>query len=360
MNNENNWKETFLNADGTWENGSEEAEAIFFDKLAIRIREAVFQYNSANKAPMRANHAKLIAGFTRAIFHVRTDLPADLAYGFLKPGARYETVVRFSNAAGKRNPNDAIPDLRGIALRLRTPGQDYDLLMTSAEIHHARNATEAMVAISAGTESERFSRSIPAQCPGREMILGAHTLNYMVEHAGPESGGRMANTLRAQMALKVFSVSTESFWSRAAFAIGPETKPERSTAIKFRLRPALQKPAQEVIEAENDLGQKLSEELQTADVVFFFEIQRYLNPVDTPIEDNTKAWTTPFETVAELVIPRGSISENDAVDKLAFSPWNVDTNVFLPLGSMNRARRKVYDASWHERTHESAHNDSNL
>jgi catalase len=357
---ENHWNETYLNADGSWDNGSQQAEEIFFDKLAIRIREAVFQYNAANKAPMRANHAKLLAGFTKAVFHVRTDLPADLAYGFLKPGASYATVVRFSNAAGKSNPDDAVPDLRGIALRLRTPGQDYDLLMTSAEVHHAKNATEAMVAINAGAESERFSKAIPPQCPGREMILGAPTLDYMVEHAGPESGARMASTLKAEMALKVYSVSTESFWSRAAFAIGPDTKPENSTAIKFRLRPAIQKPVQEAIVAENDLGRKLTEELQAGDIAFFFEVQRYANPLDTPIEDNTRAWTTPFETVAELVIPRGSISEHDAVDQLAFSPWNVDTRFFLPLGSMNRARRKVYAASWHERTHESAQADTNV
>jgi hypothetical protein len=216
-----------------------------------------------------------------------------------------------------------------------------------------------MVAINAGVENERFGYTIPAQVAGREAILGAHTLEYMVQHAGAASGIRMANTLKGQMALKVSSLSNESFWSRAPFAIGPETTPENSIAVKFRLRPALQKPPQETIVAPGDLGRKLTEELQKGDVIFYFEVQRYLNPVDTPIEDSTKAWVTPFEKVADLVIPYGSISENDAVDKLAFTPWNVDTRFFLPLGSMNRARRKVYDSGWHERTHESPHQDSN-
>lgn len=349
-----NWSEVYLNEEGGWENGSEAKEAIFFDKLAIQIREAVFQYNAANKAAMRANHAKILAGFTKAIFRVNSDVPAELAYGFLLPGAVYETTVRFSNAAGKRLPDDAIPDLRGIALRLNTSGQQqYDLLMTSAEIHHASNATEAMVAINAGVENEKFGKTIAAGTPGKEMIMSAHSLDYLVQHAGAASGARIASTLHQQMALKVQSLSTESFWSRAPFAIGQQTTPEKAIAVKFRLRPAKEKPGQETITAEKSLGRKLEEELQEGDIIFYFEVQRYLNPADTPIEDSTIAWITPFEKLAELIIPKCSSNEADAVDKLAFTPWNVDTRFFRPLGSMNRARRKVYDASWHERENES-------
>lgn len=348
-----NWNETYLNENGGSENGSETKEAVFFDQLAMQIRAAVFQYNAANKGAMRANHAKILAGFTKAIFRVNKDLPAALAHSFLVPGAVYETTIRFSNAAGKRLTDDAVPDLRGIALRLQTPGQQYDLLMTSAEIHHAINAPEAMTAINAGVENEKFGKTITTGTPGRETILGAHSLDYLVQHAGATSGARIANTLHQQMALKVQSLSTESFWSRAPFAIGTDTTPENAVAIKFRLRPSIEKPAQESIIAEKDLSKKLEAELQENDIVFYFEVQRYLNATDTPIEDSTKAWTTPFETVAELVISKGSSSEADAVDKLSFSPWNVDERTFRPLGSMNRARRKVYDAAWHERESES-------
>jgi catalase len=348
-----NWSEVYLNEEGGWENGSEAKEAVFFDKLAIQIREAVFQYNAANKAAMRANHAKILAGFSKAVFRVNEDVPAELAFGFLVPGAAYETTVRFSNAAGKRLPDDAIPDPRGIALRLHTTDRQYDLLMTSAEIHHAGNATEAMVAINAGVENEQYGKTIAAGTPGKEMIMSAHSLNYLVQHAGATSGARIANTLHQQMMLKVQSLSTESFWSRAPFAIGPETTPGKAIAVKFRLRPAKEKPAQEVITAEKELGKQLEAALQEGDIVFYFEVQRYLNPASTPIEDSTKAWTTPFEKLAELIIPRGSRNEADAIDKLSFTPWNVDTRFFRPLGSMNRARQKVYDASWHERENES-------
>ena len=109
---------------------------------------------------------------------------------------------------------------------------------------------------------------------------------------GAASGARIANTLHQQMTLKVQNLSTESYWSRAPFAIGSETTPGKAIAVKFRLRPAKEKPVQDAIKAENDLGKKLEEELLEGDVIFNFEVQRYLNATDTPIEDNTKAWVT--------------------------------------------------------------------
>lgn len=51
----------------------------------------------------------------------------------------------------------------------------------------------------------------------------------------------------------------------------------------------------------------------------------------------------------KLIIPQNAEQNDDLVDGLTFSPWNVDLTSFQPLGSMNRARRKVYQASAGER-----------
>jgi hypothetical protein len=346
------WNETYLNEDGGWENGAAEKEQIFFDKIAIQIREAVFAYNKANGGPKRVNHAKIIAGFTNVKFNVTDALPQDLSYGFLTPGASYETTIRFSNAGGKVIADDAVPDLRGAALRLHTNNGDYDLLMTNAEIHHATTATEAMHTINAGVSNETFGRQIPADAAGKEAIFGAHYLNYLVSHAGATAGVRIANTLHRQAGLKVQSISTETFWSRAPYALGADTTPEHAVAFKFRIRPAKEKPAQEAITSVSNLAEEFIKELTTDDVVFYFEVQRYIDAVSTPIEDSSKSWPSPFEKVAEIVIPKGSVLANEEVDKLSFSPWNVNTQYFRPLGNMNRSRRKVYDAAWHERESE--------
>src|SRR5690242_15785384 len=82
-------------------------------------------------------------------------------------------------------------------------------------------------------------------------------------------------------------------------------------------------------------------------------MQRFVDEVKTPIEDGTVEWevaVSPFETIAQLVIPQQDLSTADAretetqVDNLEFNPWNT-TDDFRPLGNLNRARRTVYEAS---------------
>jgi hypothetical protein len=355
MKNGTDWSETYLNEMGGTENGSCQQEQIFFDRIAIQIREAVFQYNVSNKGAKRVNHAKILVGFQKAIFKIADAavFPADLAYGFLVPGAQYETIVRFSNTSGKCISDDATPDLRGIALRVLAPNGAHDLLMTNAEDHHASNAQEAMLAINAGVDTDRFIKSIPLDIENRDYISKLHRMGYLIKNAGEQQGLRIFNTFEEQARLKVSSLSTETYWSRAAFAVGNATVPGHSVAVKFRLVPTTNKASQEDILPEENLGQKMLEELRLSAVKFDFEIQRYLNPVATPIEDTSVRWTSRFEKIAELIIPQGALSDNRAVDELAFNPWNVDLRHFLPLGNMNRARKKVYTASADERKRES-------
>ena len=119
-----------------------------------------------------------------------------------------------------------------------------------------------------------------------------------------------------------------------------------------QIRPEIKKPEQdEIKESEKNLTQKIENELLNNDIKFFFEVQRFKDKESTPIEDARKSWgdETSFETIAELIIPKDSKNEIELVDKLAFSPWNVDPSNFKPLGNMNRSRKKVYWASVEER-----------
>src|SRR5215467_1342339 len=101
MNNTTHWQEEYLNEDGKFENGSIEKENIFFDAIAKQIREVVKHFKEDNNnIPRRANHAKILAGFTNAEFKVLSSIPEDIAVGFLLPGKSYQSIVRFSNASG--------------------------------------------------------------------------------------------------------------------------------------------------------------------------------------------------------------------------------------------------------------------
>jgi len=356
MNGGINWKEEYLNEEGKLDNGSIEKEEIFFDQIAKQIREVVNHFTPDNNhVPSRANHAKIIAGFANAIFRVLPSpaFPQDLTVGFLVPGLEYKAILRFSNANGEITGDDSKPDLRGVALRIETGSGNQDFLMTNAELHHAKDAREAMITIRAGVEKDIIADMIPDHLPLEDQIAGMFgALPFLVKHLGFKTALRIAGTLKKQMKLKVESISTETFWSRAPLAIGNAMTPAQSAAVKYRLRPAIKKTEQEHIkQGEKDLTQKFEDELSTRDIKFYFEVQRFKDSVSTPIEDSTISWgdDSSFEPIAELIIPMKSKNEKELVDGLTFSPWNLDAAHFRPLGSMNRSRRKVYAASAEER-----------
>lgn len=347
------WKETFLNESGEMKNGTPETENIFFDELAKQIREVVVHFKKDNNGKkQRANHAKILAGFTNAIFRILpvNEFTRDLYVGFLIPGKEYKTTIRFSNAGAEIVSDDSMPDLRGVALQIETQNGVNDFLMTNAELHHAKNANEAMIAIRAGVERDVIADMIPDIVPGENEIAGLiGALPFLIKHLGLKTGFHIANTLKKQMKIKVESLSTETFWSRAAIAMGRDTTPGNSIAVKYRIRPSIEKRDQHHITAEKNLESELMKRLSERDIKFYFEVQRFKNAEETPIEDSTKKWTTEFFPIAELIIPKGSSNDKELVDQVEFSPWNIDANHFKPLGSMNRSRKKVYEASVGER-----------
>ncbi|MBK8485691.1 MAG: catalase [Saprospiraceae bacterium] len=356
MINNDNWKEEYLNEEGLFENGSPEKESIFFDQLAIDIRKIVNHYKIDNEnISRRANHAQILIGITDAYFKIlpTSVFPQDLSFGFLQPGKEYKCILRFSNASGELTQDDSKPDLRGLAIRIETASGNHDFLMTNAELHHAKDAREAMLAIKAGVEKDIIADLIPDRFPLEDQIAGfIGALPFLIKHLGLKTAWHIANTLKKQMNLKVESLSSETFWSRAPIAIGNMNKPENTIAVKYRLRPTKVKPAIEQLKlGEKDLATKFANELRVSDIKYIFEVQFFINNETTPIENATVSWgdDTSFIPVAELVIPQNSENKKNEVDSISFNPWNLDLTNFKPLGSMNRARKKVYEASLQER-----------
>src|SRR5258707_1393282 len=148
---------------------------------------------------------------------------------------------------------------------------------------------------------------------------------------------------------------------RAGFAQPGRTYPSRGAArwgptlaVRYLLRPAPDTvPAPGPPKDDpNYLSTEAARRLAQGDVRFELCIQRYLNEESTPIEDTAVEWTqrvSPAEPVAVLTLARGELSTVDAlaaaqvIDMMAFNPWNT-TDQFRPLGNLNRARKKVYDA----------------
>jgi hypothetical protein len=324
------WREVYLG-------GSKEAED---EMIRRRLAPAVnsvqrdirrLQGQSRFK---RAQHGKLIAATKNARFEVLPGIPEDLQAGLFRPGKQYTAHVRFSNASSIEM-SDASPDLRGLAVRVfDDDGEEHDFLMTNAPFSHVRDARQFMIVLSAVTRQAGPTALWKLQT--WRTVVGVVRI---ARRLGPGEALRVARTIRGQTYGQVASLATEQYWSRAPFAFGP-------VAVKFMLdsRAVSSGPA------APDLRAELKSRLSAGDVAFDFKVQRFVDEAKTPIEDATVEWkeeASPLIPIARLVIPMQELDPagEAGIERYEFNPWNGASDDYKPLGSMNRARKMVYQAS---------------
>jgi hypothetical protein len=324
------WREGFLG-------GTLVRETAIIKLLAMHIHIVQKRNRRAAKEDHydRAFHAKITAGITNAEFRVSADIPEALRVGYLQPGAVYPTTIRFSNASGTVKA-DTEADLRGAALRVKALGANHDLLMTNAAASHARDPRQFIIFAMAMAGSKLFL--LP------RLIIGVGLFEAI----------RMLATVIKQSKRPVESLATETFWSRSAYTCG-----ER--AYRFMIVPT-QDGESLVPKGPEFLSLELAERLKRGPVVFNYCIQLFRNEQTTPIEDGIAEWKesdSPAITIAQIVIPQQDLGSEEAVaakaavNALEFNPWNT-TEDFRPLGSLNRARSPVYEASQELRTGQTA------
>lgn len=312
------WVEQFLG-------GSSEAELAFLKQAMDDINLVQRRNKKAGKAKTeaRAFHAKIHAGIDNAEFVVMDNIPVELQGGIFVPGKRYPTDVRLSSASGLIQP-DTKGDLRGLAASVNTELGAQHFLGTNAEQSHARNANQfVQFALAAsGSKILMFPR--------------------LIWNLGFSETLRMMRTVIGQVKRPITSLATESYFSRSAFAFGDR-------AVKFRFTPA---SSANLITAPSDsfLRDNLVDLLRLAPVVYDFQVQYFLSEEETPIEDGFELWSSQPFTIAQLILPQQDLLSARAmaafsrVENLEFNPWTT-TKTIRPLGSLNRARRKVYPAS---------------
>lgn len=317
------WEETYLG-------GSAEAEAETFQQLAsdITVVQDRWRARTGASGVHRPFHAKTLAAVTNAEIQVRTDVADDLRVGPFQPGATYRATVRFSNAHAKVR-SDRKPDLRGAAIRVHVATDiRQDLLLTNAPASHARDACQFMAAATASG------------------IGGVRGGVFLVRALGGRETLRMAVVVAKGKLRPVRSLTSEAFWSRAAIAMGP-------VAVRLKLQSEGEADRRRLATGPDYLGEDFARRLRRDDIVFSLLVQRYVDPVRTPIEDGAARWEerdAPLEPLALLTIPRQDLATSEAktteqlVEDLAFTPWNT-TQGLRPLGNLNRVRAPVYLAS---------------
>ncbi len=98
---------------------------------------------------------------------------------------------------------------------------------------------------------------------------------------------------------------------------------------------------------QTDWGADFSTQLRSKELQWDLQLQPFVDPQRTPIEDASVNWPSPYTTVARLTLPRQDSASPQGqalaqqVEAAVFDPWQA-LAAHRPLGDVMRARKVVY------------------
>lgn len=264
------------------------------------------------------------AGCVEAEFVVSDGLSANLRVGVFAQPRRYRAWIRFANATSS---SDREKDVRGMSIAVHDVQGDH-LTAGSARHDFVLNSHPVMMA----PNTREFFNLLRAAEAG-----GARRALYFLLHP---TAARVAFASRQNHA----SHLEIPYWSTTPYLFGT------GRAVKYIVQP-ISTPRTPVPNPLTDtyLHDRLRAHLRESDANFDFLIQFQTDARRTPIEDATVEWRaseSPYVRVARIVIPRQDIEaagREAACEQIAFNPWHCLAD-HRPLGSLNRARREIYEA----------------
>ena len=296
---------------------------------------------------IRSVHAK-----SHGLIEARLIVPAllpDLAQGlFAKPGT-YPVVMRYSAIPGDLL-DDKVSTPRGLSIKVkgvegtRLPGSagatTQDFVLVNGPVFSTPNAKKFLGIV-------KLLAATTDKAPGLKKALSSalQGVEQVVEALGGESA-----TLKALGGHPETHVLGETYYSQVPLLYG-------DFMAKLSLVPT-SAGLRALTDAKVDLDDR-PDGLRNAVVAFFatqggewaLRAQLCTDLAAMPIEDASVEWdeaASPYVTVARLVAdPQPAWTpERSAVvdDRLAFSPWH-GLAAHRPLGSVNRARKPVYEMS---------------
>ena len=277
----------------------------------------------------RTLHRKQLAA-AHGTLEVLDGLPHYAHFGLFAIPHDYEVWVRLSNGGVDKAP-DKMPDIRGFALRVlgvrgnsalgNGPAVSQDFTLINQEAFAFAGSTE-------------FVEFVVAASQGN-----GHLLKYLVRKHGllgvPGQLGKMIKVVK-----KPFTgFATETLFSALPMANGPY-------AVRVRLVPSTANGKPES-GAQNDWSADFAARLRKGPLHWDMQLQFFASEQLTPIEDASVNWTTPYSTVARLMLPQQDLDAPDAkafaerVEGSVIDPWQALVE-HRPLGDVQRARKVVY------------------
>jgi hypothetical protein len=295
-----------------------------------------------------------------AEFVVDEHVPDVFRHGVLaRPGTRFRAWIRFSSALKVRH--DLTRDARGMAVKLlgvegERPapddgGRTQDFL---AVTHHAFFASTAADFV-----------DFPAAVSTSSSLLRTMRVAGYFFSVRP-----LRLRWRGLVALQRSMIFTSSpllcrYFSQTPYRLGPDLQvkfsllPRRRSTLRDRVRLAgrvlvyhLSRlvPRLAVKRWRDCLRDDVIAHLAERDAWFDFAVQ--VRKEGMPLDDAVMPWDerqSPFVKVATIRIPARKLTAREVeallecAEQLSYTPWHT-LSAHLPLGSINEARRAVYDA----------------
>jgi hypothetical protein len=304
-------------------------------KISALIARGVQEQFSKQGAPARRDVHSRAHGCLRAEFKVEESLPPHLAQGVFVPGATYSAWIRYSNGNPSLQRPDAKGDARAMAIKLLdVPGEKIlpsersamtqDFILLNSPVFMAYDAAGYLSFLQRQNSSNPIARFCAPLALGiKGGLIGLKMLS-----------SRIGNPLATR------------YWSTVPFQLGDG---HHKQAIKFSAVPHAPAEPVPIRATQGFLRETMMAYLSVRDATFDFVVQPRTSP-SMSVEDSRVEWLeaeAPSYKVATITIPKQEFanSARDALaETLAFNPWHALPQ-HRPIGSINRARRVVYETT---------------
>ena len=290
------------------------------------------QFPPGTRPVLRDAHPKTHA-LVHAQFIVLDDLPKELRYGVFAEPRTFDAIIRFS-AGGIEVQSDEVPQANGMAIKLF--GVEGDKLLEdekdakTQDFVMINNFPSFFVKNLVDYEALHETLGMGDPTSALATFFKAHPEEA---HAVTAMRGNqpIANPLQAR------------YFSQTPYKLGPNAIKFAASSISGTSdgRPETTGP--------DFLRETVQKKLRQEDAYFDFSVQLQSDPIKMPIENSLVVWDelqSPYRRVAIIRIPKQNIetgSSQAIVEGLSFDPWYSLAD-HRPLGSINRARRVIYEA----------------
>ena len=354
-----------------------ELEAKKITEVADRTLGLLDNRYPAPEKILRGVHPKS-HGCVKASFEINQDIKLSLQIGiFSTPGKKYDAFIRFSNAAARLGPD--ISDKgehgsRGMAIKVFDVGGEVliadngacnqDFLMINQPVFAFANTDDYLrltrILDRNDDNPDAFFAPLKLQDPSLSEEEKQQILEYVKEENLEGEGiKRILDTLTIVKNIKISAIANPlniQYFSAAPFLFGQDQ------VMKFSVKPVNQiSPTELPADPSPDyLRSAVTESMQkNALIEFDFMVQVRDDEGDMGIENASSLWDEnqfPFTKVAKITIHAPQTTIDSDADKaqceaLAFTPWH-SLPEHQPIGSINRLRKDVYQASAEHRNGE--------